>query len=147
MVFAFIVNSAAAFSFEAFGWKISWNEPVSREIIDEVGDMQDITITNEFNNEIEFVNSFKETQLFLKELDYKRVGVIDVSVGISYTAVISEEGIISHIELGLNEPEVVIEADIDQIRNNIEANNFMAIKDNIHLPFKVKLKILMMKWF
>ena len=137
--------SANAISFNALGWKISWNE--QPDIIDEVSNMENMAITTEFNEEIKFINSFKESQLFLKELDYKRIGIIDTSTSMIYTAVIDEDGIISHIEQGLNEPETIIKVNIPKVENAIINNNFIEIKNHIQLPFKVKLKILLMRWF
>jgi len=138
-------NIANAFSVTAFGYKVSYND--NPKVTDEVGNMQNIQFTNEFSEEIKFINSFKESQMFLKELDYGRIGVIDISTNIGYTDIITQEGIISHLERGINEPEAIIRVNIPKVAKSIENNNFAELKNLIHIPFKLKLKILLMRWF
>ena len=145
VLFIILSYAANAISFNALGYKISWNEQPS--IIDEVGNMESIILSDEFNEEIKFINGFKESQLFLKELDYKRIGIIDTSTNMIYTAIIDENGIISHIEQGLNEPEAIIKINIPKVRKAVMSNNFMELKNQLQLPFKVKLRILLMRWF
>lgn len=143
IIIAILSYTTNAISFNAFGYKISWNE---QQIIDEVGNMENAVITNEFDEEIAFINSFKESQMFFKELDYKRIGIIDLSTNMAYTIVI-EDGIILHVENGLNEPEAIIKANIPKIRDAILRNNFIELKNYIQIPFKVKLRILLSRWF
>ena len=109
--------------------------------------MQGITITEEFNEEITYLNSFKETQLFLKELDFKRIGVIDTSSNRAFTVLVGEDGIIQHVENGLNEEEVLIKANFARIKNSVENNDFDSIRNHVEIPFKIRLKIFFMRWF
>jgi len=139
-----MMANANAFRFEAFGWQVKWQE--QPQIIDET-DEPYFEQTNNFDEEIAIANSYKETQLFLKELDYERIGIIDTSTNEQYTIIISNEGIIERVEIGLNEPETIIRADMPMARKRVVENNFIGLRNYVKIPFKVKLKIILMIWF
>ena len=130
------ISTVSAFSFEIFGYTIAYEK--QPEIIDEVSSMRQVTSI--FDEEIKLLNSFKKTQLILKNLDYNRIGLIDTSTGKAYTIVV-KDGIILHIEDGLNDEEVIIKANVPFIKKSAENNNLNAVFNSIEVPFRVKLRL------
>ena len=130
------ISTVSAFSFEIFGYTIRYEKQPG--IIDEVSSMR--TVTDVFDEEIRLLNGFKRTQLIIKNLDYERIGLIDTSTGKAYTIVI-KDGIILHIEEGLNDEQTIIKANMSFIKKSAENNDFNGVFNSIQVPFKVKLRL------
>ena len=139
-----LMADANAFKVQAFGWEVAWND---RPLVVDSINKPYFERTMQFDEEIAIANSRKEPQLFLKELDYRRIGLVDVSNGETHTILISDEGIIQGVEIGLNEPETIVRADLPMIEELISEGNFRGIKSYIWMPFRMKLKIMLMRWF
>lgn len=143
--FLALASISFALSMQLFGYTISY-EPQQVEVINMQEQISQIQ-TYEFNEYVAKANNRKETQIILKELDYSRIGFINWDTSKSYTAVISQEGIITGVYIGLLEPEVIVEGSITQIKQNIADNNFLAVGNSLKVPFKLKLKLLLMRFW
>jgi len=131
---------AFGFNFEVFGYTISYIQPAQQEIISEVDNMP--RATHEFDETINFINTIKETQMILKELSYNNLAFTDTDTNKGYTIIISDEGLITGVYEGYLNPEEYFSGSISTIKAYAESQSYMAIKQEINVPFRVKLKLL-----
>ena len=163
-----IVLSAVAFAFsfnwDILGYTISYNPPPDVEVINNVVPAQEqqqvnqvanivdekqydaVVQIHDYDEQIKQANNIKELQFILKEMDYRRIGLINTDDGQEYTIYISQEGLIKAAAKGPDNPGAVITGSLKQITADIQNKNYLSLKDDIKIPFKVKMK-LMWKWF
>ena len=154
LMVSLLIPYALAFNFkiDMFGYTISY-QPEQKEIIDEVDNMQTLpayTYVNtdeplplaEFNDMVIFLNSYKDTQFILKELGYNRLAFTDTDTNKGYTIVINDEGIITGVYEGYLNPEEYFSGSVKTIKAYVDSGSYMAIRNEITIPFRVKLKLL-----
>jgi len=153
-----MMSTTNAWEFDAFGYKIRYNQ---KETIDNtqeipkkeavnlpIADAEDLPRkTDRFNDDIRHLNNNKEIQLILKELDYRKIGFINIDSQKSYTILINQEGIINGVLEGLEEPEIIIRGSYMGISEGAKQGNIRIIKQNLKIPFKLKMKLAWMKVF
>jgi hypothetical protein len=102
---------------------------------------------HDYDSEIQTLNSYKQVQLALKELDYRRMGFVDTDTGQEYTVFISQEGLIEAIYAGNLESEVQISGSLSQIKERVQNGQFDALKSELQIPWSLKMKLLLTMWF
>ena len=140
-IFILLVGSVSAFKIDLFGYRIQYNE--KPKVIDMTQEVE----LEDFEEDIRLLNSIKEVQLVLKELDYRRIGFINKDDNSQFTFFINEEGKITKVSEGLLEPDVILKGSLSKIKKSAEQGNYAAIKKQVDVPFKVKFKLMIMKIF
>ena len=102
---------------------------------------------HDYDSEIQTLNSYKQVQLALKELDYRRMGFVDTDTGQEYTVFISQEGLVEGIYAGNIESEVQISGSLSRIKERVQNQQFDALKSELQIPWSLKMKLLLTMWF
>ena len=155
-----LAQGVMAWEFNAFGYKVKYQPvqdftgnavtpetPQISTIAQPMVESQLEVESVEFRQDIAYLNGLKEVQATLKELDYRRIGVQDMDTGKPYTIHVSDSGYVSKVTQGYDNPQVNIQASFSNVREGAMNNDFERVKNNVAIPFNVKMKLLMMKVF
>ena len=148
--------NAFSFKFDVFGYEISYNAEKETQVINNINDEGDVTMKqksqiqynqlHEFDELINQVNSYKVIQSLLKELDYTRLGFIDTDTNNHYTIFVGDDGIIQGVYVGLIQPQATLKGSINGITQHIQNGDLVGLKNSVEIPFRVKIRLLLMRF-
>ena len=167
------MNMAYAFSFKIniLGYDISYDTPKEVEVIDNLQVKKplsnaDIPITHsgvyetiktstiepkpihEFDRDIQNLNDIKEVRNTIAELGYSRIGFTDTDSNLRYVALVGRTGdIMSVYQDDAMHADAEIRGSLQKVKDYAYRGDYERLKLAVDVPLKVKLRLLMMRWF
>src|SRR3990167_3473256 len=176
LAFALLVvaNMAYAFSFKIniMDYDISYNTPKDVEVIDNLPEAKkplsnaDIPITHigayeviktsttepkpihAFDKDIQNLNNIAEVRNTIAKLGYSRIGFTDTDSNLRYVVLVGRMGDITSIyQDNAMYADAEIRGSLQKVKDYAYRGDYERLKLAVEVPFKVKLRLLMTRWF
>ena len=118
-------------------WQFNWFYVPQQPVLEQNCVLQD---------DMQKLNNIPEITKTLEYMGYNRIGVIDVTTQNDYTVLVNDDGLITCIEEGLNDYEVLIRVNLLAIRYYADKGDYEEIINYVSTPIQVKLKFIRLWW-
>ena len=137
-----VLLTGFSFKLDLLGYTIAYEPQPEQEIIDNIEPLPEpISV---FKNEINQLNEIPQVANALLLIGYARIGFTDTDSMQRYVIAVDENGRINNIYLN---PEMQTDAELSgsiaKIKDYALRGDYERLKLAVHVPFKIKLRILM----
>ena len=143
-----VIPMASALKFNLLWYELGINEEVlsqETQVIEET--KAEVDNMDGLFPYISEANHDKYVTSLLKELDYRRIGIVDTDTGKAYTLFTNQEGYITGMKRGLITPESIFKGSRSKIEQAHKNKDYGLIRELTEIPFRVKMKMVIMRWF
>ena len=137
-----VLLTGFSFKLDLLGYTIAYEPQPEQEIIDNIEPLPEpISV---FKNEISRLNEMPQIANALLLIGYARIGFTDTDAMQRYVIAVGENGQISNVYLSQEmQADAELSGSIAKIKDYALRGDYERLKLAVHVPFKIKLRILM----
>ena len=128
-----------------FEMEIPTFNPNHVEVVDNLPREESKTeFITKFDDDINFLNNQEQVRDLLDGLNYQRIGIIDSNLD-EYTLLVGLDGFILGVVSGLQEPDTLIHANLDEVKRGVYGGDYQKVKDNLRLSLWLKIRMALLR--